>query len=216
MQFRCYFVHIYCFDNLIKKEEANKLVAQLEQEEDEPSLAAAFRTPRLRMTFILLIIFWYLKIKAIQFQFLLHVRSRTVNSKFCFHFCILHSSRNSFCTSFGILTKFANIVFFDLKTLRALIALVYDGHSRNILNLANEDLNVFWMFGIASMTEFPADMLLIFTLDRFGRRWLAFGSMTLSGVFSLIAAAITPESKHESYCKPKKFSKTVMKAFKII
>lgn len=66
------------------------------------------------------------------------------------------------------------------------------------MNLANEDLNVFWMFGIASMTEFPADMLLIFTLDRFGRRWLAFGSMTLSGAFSFIAAAVTPESKHVS------------------
>ncbi|CAL8106518.1 unnamed protein product [Orchesella dallaii] len=116
------------------EQEATRMYAELEASaEEEPSLLAAFKTPRLRRTFILLTLIW------------------------------------------------------------ALIALVYDGHSRNIINLANDDLNVFWMFGIASMTEFPADMLLIFTLDRFGRRWLAFGSMTLSGAFSFISAAITPD-----------------------
>ncbi|ODM94683.1 Organic cation transporter 1 [Orchesella cincta] len=122
------------FEVLNETQEATKLFSELEASaEEEPSLFVAFKTPRLRRTFILLTLIW------------------------------------------------------------ALIALVYDGHSRNIINLANDELNVFWMFGIASLTEFPADMLLIFTLDRFGRRWLAFGSMTLSGAFSFISAAITPD-----------------------
>jgi hypothetical protein len=44
------------------------------------------------------------------------------------------------------------------------------------------------------MTEFPADMMLIFTLDRFGRRWLSFGALTMSGAASIIAAAIPQQS----------------------
>lgn len=35
--------------------------------------------------------------------------------------------------------------------------------------------------------ECPADVLLTLTLDRWGRRWLAFGTMVLSGVFSILA-----------------------------
>jgi len=50
------------------------------------------------------------------------------------------------------------------------------------------------MFMIASMTEFPADIMLIFTLDRFGRRWLSFGALTLSGAASIIAAAVPENS----------------------
>jgi hypothetical protein len=115
--------------------DAAKLYEEMQQEDyQEQSFTAALKTPRLRKTFILLVLIW------------------------------------------------------------SIIALVYDGHSRNILNLADQEWNVFWMFGLASMTEFPADMMLIFTLDRFGRRWLSFGSLTLSGAASIIAATIPPQS----------------------
>ncbi|XP_021947049.2 organic cation transporter protein [Folsomia candida] len=110
--------------------DAKKLYDEMQADDEEESFTAALKTPRLRRTFILLVLIW------------------------------------------------------------AIIALVYDGHSRNILNLADENWNVFWMFTIASMTEFPADMMLIFTLDRFGRRWLSFGSLTMSGAASIIAATI--------------------------
>ncbi|XP_075161063.1 organic cation transporter protein-like [Haematobia irritans] len=64
------------------------------------------------------------------------------------------------------------------------ISLVFDGHVRNVGSLG---LDLFLTFTIACFTEFPADTLLTLTLDRFGRRWLACGSMVLSGLFSLIA-----------------------------
>ncbi|XP_073836261.1 solute carrier family 22 member 13-like [Musca autumnalis] len=64
------------------------------------------------------------------------------------------------------------------------ISLVFDGHVRNVGSLG---LDIFFTFTVASFTEFPADTLLTLTLDRFGRRWLACGSMVLSGIFSLLA-----------------------------
>ncbi|XP_013112259.1 beta-alanine transporter [Stomoxys calcitrans] len=64
------------------------------------------------------------------------------------------------------------------------ISLVFDGHVRNVGSLG---LDLFFTFTVASFTEFPADTLLTLTLDRFGRRWLACGSMVLSGLFSLCA-----------------------------
>lgn len=68
------------------------------------------------------------------------------------------------------------------------ISLVFDGHVRNVDNLG---LNVFITFTIASATEMPADTLLTLLLDRWGRRWLAFGSMAVSGIFSLGACAVS-------------------------
>ncbi|XP_012267339.2 organic cation transporter protein-like [Athalia rosae] len=67
------------------------------------------------------------------------------------------------------------------------ISLVFDGHVRNVGSLG---LNVFMTFTVASATELPADTFLTAVLDRWGRRWLAFGSMFLSGIFSLWAAAV--------------------------
>lgn len=67
------------------------------------------------------------------------------------------------------------------------ISLVFDGHVRNVDNLG---MDLFITFTIASVTEFPADTLLTLILDRWGRRWLAFGSMVLSGVFSLLATTV--------------------------
>lgn len=64
------------------------------------------------------------------------------------------------------------------------ISLAFDGHVRNVGALG---LDVFVTFTIAAATEMPADVLLTFTLDIVGRRWYAFGSMVLSGVFSLLA-----------------------------
>lgn len=64
------------------------------------------------------------------------------------------------------------------------ISLAFDGHVRNVGALG---LDVFITFTIAAATEMPADVLLTFTLDIVGRRWYAFGSMVLSGVFSLLS-----------------------------
>lgn len=68
-----------------------------------------------------------------------------------------------------------------------MISLVFDGHVRNVDNLG---MDLFITFTIASVTEFPADTFLTLTLDRWGRRWLAFGTMVASGLFSLMATAV--------------------------
>lgn len=67
------------------------------------------------------------------------------------------------------------------------ISLVFDGHVRNVDNLG---MDLFVTFTIASVTEFPADTFLTLTLDRWGRRWLAFGTMVMSGMFSLLATTV--------------------------
>lgn len=67
------------------------------------------------------------------------------------------------------------------------ISLVFDGHVRNVGSLG---LDFFVTFTVAAATEFPADTLLTLTLDRWGRRWLAFGTMVMSGVFSLLAVCV--------------------------
>ncbi|XP_043519999.1 organic cation transporter protein [Frieseomelitta varia] len=68
------------------------------------------------------------------------------------------------------------------------ISLVFDGHVRNVDNLG---LNVFVTFTIAAATELPADTFLTLVLDRWGRRWLACGSLVVSGVFSIWASAVS-------------------------
>ncbi|EDV97466.1 GH16889 [Drosophila grimshawi] len=69
------------------------------------------------------------------------------------------------------------------------ISLIYDGHVRAASVLDKE--NVFVVFTIACATEVPGDLLVILTLDRFGRRWCAFAYTTLSGIFSLLAANLS-------------------------
>lgn len=64
------------------------------------------------------------------------------------------------------------------------ISVTFDGHVRNVGGLG---LNVFHTFAVAAATELPADILLTYTLDIVGRRWMAFGTMVFSGVFSLLA-----------------------------
>ncbi|XP_023944388.1 carcinine transporter [Bicyclus anynana] len=67
------------------------------------------------------------------------------------------------------------------------IAMVFDGHVRNVGSLG---LDMFVTFTVATATEFPADILLTLILDVLGRRWLAFGSMVISGVFSFLATTV--------------------------
>lgn len=67
------------------------------------------------------------------------------------------------------------------------ISLVFDGHVRNVGALG---LDFFITFSVAAATEFPADTFLTLVLDKWGRRWLACGSMVLSGVFSLLATVV--------------------------
>ncbi|KAH8366149.1 hypothetical protein KR093_009748, partial [Drosophila rubida] len=70
-----------------------------------------------------------------------------------------------------------------------IISLVYDGHVRAASVLDRE--NIFVVFSIACATEIPGDLVVTITLDRFGRRWSAFGFTALSGIFSLFAANFT-------------------------
>lgn len=70
---------------------------------------------------------------------------------------------------------------------RMAISLCFDGHVRNVGALG---LDVFLTFTVASATELPADTMLTVVLDRWGRRWLACGSMVLSGIFSLLASVV--------------------------
>ncbi|XP_020280185.1 organic cation transporter protein [Pseudomyrmex gracilis] len=68
------------------------------------------------------------------------------------------------------------------------ISLVFDGHVRNVNNLG---LDVFMTFTVAAFTELPADTFLTLVLDRWGRRWLACGTMVISGIFSIWACAVS-------------------------
>lgn len=68
------------------------------------------------------------------------------------------------------------------------ISLVFDGHVRNVNNLG---LDVFVTFTIAAFTELPADTFLTLVLDRWGRRWLACGTMVISGIFSIWASMVS-------------------------
>ncbi|KAK3925105.1 Organic cation transporter protein [Frankliniella fusca] len=70
-----------------------------------------------------------------------------------------------------------------------IVSLVFDGHVRNVGQLG---LDVFVTFTVASATELPADSFLTLVLDRWGRRWLACGTMVVSGLFSLAAVAAPP------------------------
>lgn len=68
------------------------------------------------------------------------------------------------------------------------ISLVFDGHIRNVSNLG---LDVFMTFTVAAATELPADTFLTAVLDRWGRRWLACGSLIISGIFSIWASVVS-------------------------
>ena len=70
---------------------------------------------------------------------------------------------------------------------RMCIAMVYDGHARNTANLGP---SVFITFTLASATELPADLTVVFLLDRLGRRRMACYSLILSGFFSFASLAV--------------------------
>lgn len=70
-----------------------------------------------------------------------------------------------------------------------IMSLLYDGHVRAASVLDKENVAV--VFTIACATELPGDLLVIVTLDRFGRRWCAFTFTMLSGLFSLLGANLT-------------------------
>ncbi|KAH8296304.1 hypothetical protein KR054_004333, partial [Drosophila jambulina] len=66
------------------------------------------------------------------------------------------------------------------------MSLVYDGHVRAASVL--DSRNVFVFFTIACATELPGNLVVILTLDRFGRRWCSFAFTMLSGICSLAGA----------------------------
>ncbi|KAH8239088.1 hypothetical protein KR032_000498, partial [Drosophila birchii] len=66
------------------------------------------------------------------------------------------------------------------------LSLIYDGHVRAASVLDSN--NVFVFFTIACATELPGNIVVILTLDRFGRRWCSFAFTMLCGIFSLVGA----------------------------
>lgn len=67
------------------------------------------------------------------------------------------------------------------------ISLLFDGYVRNIDSIG---LSPFLGFSLGAATELPASSLVTLVLDRWGRRWLGFGTMFLSGMCSIIASFI--------------------------
>lgn len=93
-----------------------------------------------------------------------------------------------------------NYTFFDLFRMPQLrnntiiliaiwmiIALVFDGHARNVDSLG---LNFFLTFSLATATEFPADVLLVLTIDRWGRRFTSATALFLGGILNLSATIV--------------------------
>ncbi|CAB4069556.1 unnamed protein product [Lepeophtheirus salmonis] len=64
----------------------------------------------------------------------------------------------------------------------------------NVLNIRNLKFNIFYTFVISVGGELPADIIVIFTMEQFGRRWTSFFSMFLSGIAMLITAYLTVKS----------------------
>lgn len=83
--------------------------------------------------------------------------------------------------------SYASILTSVTYSFRMAMALLFDGHVRQVEHLG---LDFFLTFTLASATELPADTLLTFTLDRWGRRWYACVSLILSGVFSLLSCSV--------------------------
>lgn len=102
--------------------------------------------------------------------------------------CVLLQQQDASNNSYSILDLFKTPRLRQTTILFILIwmaiSLAFDGHVRNAGALG---LDVFVTFTIAAATEMPADVLLTFSLDYVGRRWYAFGSMVLSGIFSLLS-----------------------------
>lgn len=67
------------------------------------------------------------------------------------------------------------------------VSIVYDGH---VKNLENTGWKYYLSFTIASATESPADLLLIVTLDYFGKRWMNFATLMGCAIFGLLAACV--------------------------
>lgn len=84
------------------------------------------------------------------------------------------------------------VYLMSINFYRMAISLCFDGHVRNVGSLG---LDLFVTFTVACATELPADTVLTMVLDKWGRRWLACGSMVMSGIFSLLATAV-PTGEH--------------------
>ncbi|XP_076034398.1 solute carrier family 22 member 1-like [Oratosquilla oratoria] len=68
-----------------------------------------------------------------------------------------------------------------------MITIAYDGHTRNVVNLP---VDLYLTFTLAAATELPADVFLVLTMDRLGRRWLGFLCMVMCGIFSFVIIAV--------------------------
>ncbi|XP_076376722.1 organic cation transporter protein [Megalopta genalis] len=77
-----------------------------------------------------------------------------------------------------------------------LIQMAYDGHIRCLDILG---MDIFTTFTIASATEFPAVVVVTYTLDIVGRRWSLVGSLIISGLFCLFATGVSVGATYVSF-----------------
>lgn len=81
-----------------------------------------------------------------------------------------------------------NSSFFFLSDARCLVAGLFDANIRNVANL---DYSIYVTFTISAALELPADLLSIWGIDKFGRRWSLGISLFISAVTSFTSAILT-------------------------
>lgn len=69
----------------------------------------------------------------------------------------------------------------------SIMAMAYDGHIRCLDQLG---LDIFTTFSIGSSTEFPAVLLIMYTLDIWGRKWTLFAAVMISGIATFAACCV--------------------------
>ena len=69
----------------------------------------------------------------------------------------------------------------------SIMAMVYDGHIRCLDQIG---LDIFTTFTMGASTEFPAVILIMYTLDVWGRKWTLFGTIMISGIASFAACCV--------------------------
>ncbi|ROT62269.1 putative organic cation transporter, partial [Penaeus vannamei] len=162
--------------------------ASKDDEQKTASVLDLFRTPRLRKTTIAICLLC-LKLVAASPPSPLRILPFILHSSDILIFVLAGilpcTSPPRWCPTHHPSSPLAS--YLPRFTLLMLVSLAYDGHLRNVSNLP---LDVFVSFSVTSATELPADTFLVLTLDRWGRRWMAFGTLGLSGVLSVLTLLV--------------------------
>ena len=72
-------------------------------------------------------------------------------------------------------------------SLRNVVNFLWDGHALNLVNL---DFDIYVSYTIASLVEFPANLLVIWPTDNLGRKFSGFSSLILSGTAMMASGVL--------------------------